>query len=114
MNVPDTSSVFKFAFVNKYCNANLKDTIFNGSTLVPAKNDKSKETIVTFLQLAADIAEGLNYIHERGLVHRHLKLENILVGNLFFSFKKVNEIGFTLKKKKAQRPDRPIHNMPIP
>jgi serine/threonine protein kinase len=77
---PLAAGVYRFAFVMKYCKANLKDIVFKGRTLAPAQADNSNEAIVTFLQLVVDIAEGLNYIHERGLVHRHLKLENVLVG----------------------------------
>ena len=57
--------------------------MFEDKRLVPGRADNFKEAVELFLEFAVDIADGLSYIHEIGLVHRHLKLENVLVGNRF-------------------------------
>ena len=85
MNVSYTDNRYKFAFVMKSCQANLRNIIFKDESVTPAKADNAKQAIDTCIKWLTQIADGLNYIHERGLVHRHLKLENILVGiNLTF------------------------------
>ena len=66
--------------MTKLCQENLRSVIFNDKRITPAIAEHSKQAIDTFLKWVIEIAEGLSYIHERGLIHRHLKLENILVG----------------------------------
>ena len=81
MNSSFSSKKYRLMFVMKACPENLRNVIFRNQDLTPAKSKNIKLAIGKFLNWAMDIADGLNYIHERGLVHRHLKLENILVSN---------------------------------
>ena len=78
VNVSCQSSEHKFLFVRQLCTENLRSVIFKDSSKAPAKASTG-EVIDVFLKWAKEIADGLMYIHERGLIHRHLKMENILV-----------------------------------
>ena len=79
-NTSHQSKEHKFAFVTELCEANLRSIVMkNESDYTPAKASKTNEAINTFLKWAMEIADGLNYIHMTGLVHKHLKLDNILV-----------------------------------
>ena len=79
VNASHISKEHKFVFVRTFCQANLRSVIFNDKSVTPAQASNIIQAIDAFLKWAIEIADGLNYIHERGLVHRHLKLENILV-----------------------------------
>ncbi|XP_028401024.1 serine/threonine-protein kinase STY8-like [Dendronephthya gigantea] len=59
---------------------NLRNVVLKDRNETPAESENCKQAIDKFIKRAMDIAAGLNYIHERGLIHRHLKLENILEG----------------------------------
>ena len=86
VNVFHSSNNYTFIFVMELCQENLKSFICNDNRNVPALSSDTKQAIQTFLKWAIEIADGLNYIHEKGLVHRHLKLENILVSiTLYFN-----------------------------
>lgn len=37
----------------------------------------------TRLQIALDVVEGIRYLHSQGLVHRDIKLKNVLVRKTF-------------------------------
>ncbi|XP_028400623.1 dual serine/threonine and tyrosine protein kinase-like [Dendronephthya gigantea] len=78
MSICLSSKKYRFIFVMKSCRENLRSVIFRNRNLTPAKSENTKLAIGKFFNWAMDIADGLNYIHERGLIHRHLKLENIL------------------------------------
>jgi serine/threonine protein kinase len=80
LNVSHQSDEQKFVFLTKLCQGNLRNVLLENESKVPAKASYTKDAIKTFLNWAIEIADGLNYIHTRGLVHKHLKLENILVG----------------------------------
>ena len=79
INVSHSANEHKFIFVMELCQGNLRSFIRKDDRNVPALSSDTKQAIQTFLKCAKGIANGLNYIHEKGLVHRHFKLENILV-----------------------------------
>ena len=66
--------------VMEMCRENLMRHIFLNPKNIPAKLPSSApSTERTTIRWARDIANGLEYIHKQGYVHRDLKLENILV-----------------------------------
>lgn len=38
------------------------------------------------LRIAIDVVEGIRYLHSQGLVHRDIKLKNVLVSFFLFDF----------------------------
>ena len=66
--------------VMELCKENLKRHIFLNPSNIPATFPSSATPAErTTIQWAKDIADGLEFIHKQGYVHRDLKLENILV-----------------------------------
>eukprot|EP01122_Echinamoeba_exundans_P011858 TRINITY_DN484_c0_g1_i16.p1 TRINITY_DN484_c0_g1~~TRINITY_DN484_c0_g1_i16.p1 ORF type:complete len:666 (+),score=42.89 TRINITY_DN484_c0_g1_i16:1022-3019(+) len=70
------------------------------------------------LQVAVDVASGLLYLHERGLVHRDLKSPNILIDSA--SRAKIGDLGMAESVEQARQrdmQDRPIgrhsHSQPL-
>lgn len=41
------------------------------------------------LQVAVDVVEGIRFLHSQGLVHRDIKLKNVLVSYMTFSVTKL-------------------------
>ena len=69
--------------VLEFCSGTLKEKIINENYDNPAKVGKIYSVQVEQMEEMADlviqICEGLRYIHKKDMVHRDLKLENILV-----------------------------------
>ena len=66
--------------VMELCKENLMRHIFRNPKHIPARLSSSRHTTQrTTIRWAKDIANGLEFIHKQGYVHRDLKLENILV-----------------------------------
>ena len=68
---------YKYVFVMPRCKGNLRKIISEDNEKNPTKSNN--DATMMYFKWAKQIADGLNYIHDRGLVHRHLKLENIMV-----------------------------------
>ncbi len=50
---------------------------------------KKKFFIVFRIRIALDVVEGLRYLHGLGLVHRDIKLKNVLVRNIKLEFNEI-------------------------
>ena len=57
------------------CKANLRDHELES---VPGKSE-NPAVVLEVCRLAKEITDGLAFIHAKGVVHRNLTLENILV-----------------------------------
>ena len=53
--------------------------IFRHERNIPGKSSTAASAARDVIGWAKDIADALKYIHRQGIVHRDLKLENILV-----------------------------------
>ncbi|XP_028400626.1 dual serine/threonine and tyrosine protein kinase-like [Dendronephthya gigantea] len=91
VNISHYVNDYTFIFVMELCKENLRSFIQKDERKTPAESSTINQAIQTFLKWAKEIARGLNYIHEIGLVHRHLKLENILVDEQGTA--KISDIG---------------------
>jgi len=60
------------------CKGNLKSQIFAHPEAAPAKT-KNPDVFGEVCRWAREITDALAFIHKQGVVHRDLKLENILV-----------------------------------
>ena len=45
---------------------------------------KAELALETRLQIALDVVEGIRFLHSQGLVHRDVKLKNVLVSKSCF------------------------------
>ena len=66
------------ALVMEKCKGNLKSHIFSGPESFPGKSENSA-VFRDVCRCAKEITDGLAFMHAIGIVHRDLKLENILV-----------------------------------
>ena len=68
----------KAILVMELCKENLMRHIFQHESNKPGKSSTATAAR-NVIGWAKDIADALEYIHRQGIVHRDLKLENILV-----------------------------------
>jgi len=64
--------------VMEKCKGSLKSQIFNHPEAAPAKTT-NPNALKEVCQWAKEITSGLGFIHNQGVIHRDLKLDNILV-----------------------------------
>ena len=67
-----------FALVFELCNASLKSHIFKNRENKPWKTNSAA---VNTCQWGSDILDALKFIHRKKIVHRDLKLDNVLVSH---------------------------------
>ena len=65
-------------FVMEKCKGNLRNHIFRELESTPGRSENAT-TVGEVRHWVKQIIDGLAHIHELGVVHRDLKLENILV-----------------------------------
>ena len=68
----------KAILVMELCKGNLMRHIFRHRRNIPGRSSTATAAR-DVIGWAKDIADALDYIHRQGIVHRDLKLENILV-----------------------------------
>lgn len=76
--VKDKARVARVIFVLEKCEENLKRRIFKNQESIPSRS-RNPDVQKDVCRWAKEICDGLVYIHGRQIVHRDLKLENILV-----------------------------------
>ena len=74
--------------VMEKCKGNLKSQILDHPEEVPAKT-RDSGVFKTVCRLAKEITDAIAFIHKQGVVHRDLKLENILVCFLCYGNSKI-------------------------
>ena len=68
----------RIMLVLEWCKGNLQNHIFKNDHLIPGKSGRA-DAMRNARQWVKEIIDALAYIHEQGIVHRDLKLENVLV-----------------------------------
>lgn len=65
----------------EFCECTLKDRLINDDYQNPGKVDESlqQKPKLEMARYSSQICHGLEYLHSKDLVHRDLKLENVLV-----------------------------------
>ncbi|XP_022796263.1 dual serine/threonine and tyrosine protein kinase-like [Stylophora pistillata] len=90
MSLLDIKGKLKVIMVMEHCKGNLKNHIFRNINLAPA-NSKNVATIREGCRWVRDISAALAFIHQHGVVHRDLKLENILLSET--NSAKITDVG---------------------
>lgn len=75
------SSNLHWIMILEYCKCTLRDKVIHEDYQNPGKVDHSLQQTpkLEMARYASQICQGLEFLHGKDLVHRDLKLENILV-----------------------------------
>ncbi|XP_022796270.1 NUAK family SNF1-like kinase 2 [Stylophora pistillata] len=76
----------RIILIMEYCMGNLKDHILKNPEITPAKS-KNADAKRDACEWIKKITAALSFIHNQNVVHRDLKLDNVLVWNLEKSLK---------------------------
>ena len=68
--------------VMELCKENLRTYIFQNPKNIPGILSSTPPTDRNTIRWSKDIADALEFIHRQGLVHRDLKLDNVLVRSI--------------------------------
>lgn len=83
--------------VLEFCSGTLKEKVISDNYDNPAKvgtiYSVQVDQMEDMAKMVIEICEGLRYLHNKDLVHRDLKLENILVSILFLRIERQRYIG---------------------
>lgn len=65
---------------------------------------KAGLTLEPRLQIALDVVEGIRFLHSQGLVHRDIKLKNVLVSGSYFPVPRLTGLleGTCMHKKSPE------------
>ena len=102
----------KTVLVMEKCKGNLKNHIFRELESPPSRS-KDPTVFEEVCRWAREITDGLAFIHAMGVVHRDLKLENILVRKLeytviyYYDCSLINVVG-TCKPERSKRTLNPV------
>lgn len=82
----------RIALVLEYCD--------RGTLRSVLKAERGKISLERKKVMLLDISRGINYLHQKGIIHRDLKLENVLVDKGFNC--KVSDFGMSKIKQDAK------------
>ena len=68
----------RMILVMEKCKGNLKSHILEHPDAIPGKS-KNAAAIREVCRWVKEVTDGLDYIHKQGILHRDLKLENMMV-----------------------------------
>ena len=83
MNVKNYS-LLSLALVFERCSDSLKNHIFRNEEFKPLK---TKKALANTLKWSKQILDALEFIHGLSMVHRDLKLDNVLVSVLWVDYR---------------------------
>ena len=86
------------ALVVELCNGSLKNHIFKNTTKIPWETNSA--AVIT-CQWGIDILGALDFIHGKNIVHRDLKLANVLVSH--FNYYTVQNSPCSLSNRGRRR-----------